>query len=210
MGAWGSGRRTHGRCGWVQHTCLRRTHDRGCIRGAVQVGEHRAGEWVLRLLSVVARGTQCGSAQCLGSALGVPGSVSPSGGTWEELGRDLGRGLGGTWEDFMGLGRDWRTRAGERLHIVFTGQRPSYVARSRQNVLLVHTCGSGASACRRAHSAPSCGCARHTPVSAIGRGRRGRWWRAAAWTASGWGPLRCGNRNASDRFVWVMSHSYQN
>ena len=24
----------------------------------------------------------------------------------------------------------------------------------------------------------------HRPVSAIGRGRRGRWWRAAAWTAA--------------------------
>ncbi len=40
----------------------------------------------------------------------------------------------------------------------------------------------------------------HRPVSAIGRGRRGRWWRAAAWTAAAGAALR----NASERSVWVL------
>ena len=45
----------------------------------------------------------------------------------------------------------------------------------------------------------------HTPVSAIGRGRRGRWWRAAAWTAAAGAALR----NAREDSVLVMytSHS---
>ena len=44
----------------------------------------------------------------------------------------------------------------------------------------------------------------HTPVSAIGRGRRGRWWRAAARTAAAAAALR----NPGDRFVWVMYGFY--
>ena len=43
-----------------------------------------------------------------------------------------------------------------------------------------------------------------TPVSAIGRGRRGRWWRAAARTAAAGAALR----NPGDRFVWVMYGFY--
>ena len=45
---------------------------------------------------------------------------------------------------------------------------------------------------------------RQTPVSAIARGRRGRWWRAAAWTAATGAALR----NASEDFVMVMYGYY--
>ena len=41
-------------------------------------------------------------------------------------------------------------------------------------------------------------------VSAISRGRRGRWWRAAAWTAATGAALR----NASEDFVMVMYGYY--
>ena len=40
----------------------------------------------------------------------------------------------------------------------------------------------------------------HRPVSAIGRGRRGRWWRAAAWTAAAGAALR----NASERSLTLF------
>ena len=43
-----------------------------------------------------------------------------------------------------------------------------------------------------------------TPVSAISRGRRGRWWRAAARTAA----VAAALRNPGDRFVWVMYGFY--
>ena len=44
----------------------------------------------------------------------------------------------------------------------------------------------------------------HTPVSAIGRGRRGRWWRAAARTAAAAAALR----EKSERFVTLMYTSH--
>ena len=44
----------------------------------------------------------------------------------------------------------------------------------------------------------------HRPVSAISRGRRGRWWRAAARTAAAGAALR----NAREDSVWVMYHYY--
>ena len=44
----------------------------------------------------------------------------------------------------------------------------------------------------------------HRPVSAIGRGRRGRWWRAAARTAAAAAALR----NPGDRFVTLMYGFY--
>ena len=44
----------------------------------------------------------------------------------------------------------------------------------------------------------------HRPVSAISRGRRGRWWRAAARTAAAGAALR----NASERSVTVMYGFY--
>ena len=44
----------------------------------------------------------------------------------------------------------------------------------------------------------------HRPVSAISRGRRGRWWRAAARTAAAGAALR----NAREDSVTVMYHYY--
>ena len=44
----------------------------------------------------------------------------------------------------------------------------------------------------------------HRPVSAISRGRRGRWWRAAARTAAAGAALR----NAREDSVTLMYHSH--